>query len=87
MNTNRMIRTGMAAAAVMLLLAGCATQEAAVTQADIDALRAEIAQIRVDSGASSDSAAKSAASAELAAAKAEEAADKADRIFMQSMRK
>ncbi len=87
MNTIRMIRTGMAAAAVSLLLAGCATQEAAVTQADLDALRAEIAQIRPDSEASSDNAAKSAASANQAAAKAAEAAEKADRIFMQSMRK
>lgn len=80
MNTNRMIRAGMAVAIAMPLLAGCATPEGAVTQADLDALRNEIALLRADSKMMSDSAAASAAAAKAAA-------DKADRIYLQSLRK
>lgn len=77
-----------------LLLAGCVTPEGAATQTDIDALRSEIAdlRIRIDSVArTAEAAAQSASAAERAAAAsaadAKAASEKADRIYMQSLRK
>ncbi len=80
MNTNRMIRAGMAVAIAIPLLSGCTTPEGAVRQADIDTLWSEIAQLRADSKIMSDDAAASAAAAKAAA-------EKADKIYLQSLRK
>lgn len=73
MNTKRITRAGMAVATVMLLTAGCVAPEGTVTQADLDALRDEIAQVRAESEAS--------------AAEAKAAAEKAEKIYLQSLRK
>lgn len=88
MNTRQIARTGMAAAAMLLLAAGCASQ------ADLDALRDEVAQLRAAQQVTTDPAAGSAAdaraSADAAAASAAAAkasADKAEQIYLQSMRK
>lgn len=53
-------RIGVTVATVLLLAAGCATQ------ADLDALRDEVAQLRVDSKSMTDNAAASAANARAA---------------------
>jgi hypothetical protein len=83
MSINYIARTGATVATVLLLAAGCTTPEGAVTQADLDALRDEIAMVRTDSKAADGSAA--AAAADAAAARA--AAERAEEIYMQSLRK
>ena len=83
MSINYIARMGATVATVLLLAAGCATQEGAVTQADLDALRMEIAQAQADSKAADASAAAAAADAAAARAAAEEAKE----IYMQSLRK
>jgi hypothetical protein len=83
MSINYIARMGATVTTVLLLAAGCATQEGAVTQADLDALRMEIAQAQADSKAADASAA--AAAADAAAARA--AAARAEEIYMQSLRK
>lgn len=83
MSINYIARTGAIVATVLLLAAGCTAPEGAVTQADLDALRTEIAQAQANSKAADDNAA--AAAADAAAARA--AAERAEEIYMQSLRK
>lgn len=83
MSINYIARMGATAATVLLLVAGCAAHDGAVTQADLDALRDEIAMVRTDSKAAADSAATAAADAAAARAAAEESKE----IYMQSLRK
>lgn len=93
MQTRSILRVAVVAVLPLIFAAGCATQQG-VTQADLDALRAEIAQLRTEvqtanansaaAAASADAAAKSAADA---AAEARAASEKADRIYKQSLRK
>jgi hypothetical protein len=83
MSIKYIARMGATVTTVLLLVAGCATHEGAVTQADLDALRTEIAQAQADSKAADASAA--AAAVDAAAARA--AAQRAEEIYMQSLRK
>lgn len=80
MKLKSVARMGMIVAPVLLLSAGCVAPDGAVTQSDLDALRQEIAQIRMESKTASDDAAASAAEAKIAA-------EKAERIYLQSLRK
>ena len=83
MSISYIARTGATLATVLLLAAGCATPEGAVTQADLDALRDEIAMVRTDSKMAADSAAAAAADAAAARAASEESKE----IYLQSLRK
>jgi outer membrane murein-binding lipoprotein Lpp len=86
MRTKSLTGTG-AFVVAALLLAGCATPEGAATQTDIEALRAEIADLRARIDSASMDASTAAARAEEAAADAKAASEKADRIYRQSLRK
>lgn len=88
MTTRKIARFGFAATTVLLLVAGCASQ------ADLDALREEVAQLRASQASMTDPAAGSAAAARAdaeraaaSAAAAKAAADKAEQIYRQSMQK
>ena len=83
MSIKYIARMGATVATVLLLTAGCATQEGAVTQADLDALRDEIAMVRTDSKA----AAADAAAARAAAEESKAASEESKEIYMQSLRK
>jgi hypothetical protein len=74
MSIKYITRMGATVTTILLLAAGCATQEGAVTQADLDALRDEAAMVRTDSKVAADSAATAAADAAGARAAADVAA-------------
>jgi glycerol-3-phosphate dehydrogenase len=71
MSIKYIARMGATVTTVLLLAAGCATHEGAVTQADLDALRDEIAMVRADSKA----AAADAAAAKMAAEESKTASE------------
>ncbi|MCK5276521.1 MAG: hypothetical protein KAR37_17835 [Alphaproteobacteria bacterium] len=83
MSIKNIARMGATVTTVLLLTAGCTAPEGAVTQADLDALRTEIAQAQASSKAADASAAAAAADAAAARAAAEETKE----IYMQSLRK
>jgi hypothetical protein len=83
MSIKNIARMGATVTTVLLLVAGCAAPEGAVTQADLDALRDEIAMVRTDSKA----AAADAAAARAAAEESRAASEESKEIYMQSLRK
>lgn len=82
------------AAVPVLLLAGCATPQESTSQTELEALRADVEQLRSEVRAAQQSAAAASAraddavrAAQAAAADARAASEKADRIYRQSLRK
>ena len=71
----------LALALPLLAMAGCATQ------ADLDALRDEVSEVRKIAESAEQNAAASAADARRAADEAKAASEKADRIYRESLRK
>lgn len=87
-------RQAMLAVVPLLLLAGCATPQESTSQTELDALRADVEQLRSEVRAAQESAAaanaradQAARAAQAAAADAKAASEKADRIYRQSLRK
>lgn len=75
------------AAVPLVLLAGCATPQDVASQSDLDALRADVEQLRSEVRASTARSDEAARAAQAAADEARAASERADRIYQQSLRK